>query len=133
MANEQTILVLTRLGQTNYYFGVDPVKGKPTDYFWIDKEITHFLILINQRFKLWILWIYSHFNLIINCYYNYCGLTNSLILEIDIRNYKLYELTNLCVDTFSMCLSQVHNEQGWHGGARILIKAINFPIIRKLI
>ena len=43
-------------------FGVGPVKGSPTNYFRIDKEITHFLI----------------YNL----------------------NYKLYELTNLCVDTF---------------------------------
>ena len=32
--------------------GFDPVKGKPTDYFRINKEITHFLILINQRSKL---------------------------------------------------------------------------------
>ena len=46
----------------NYYFGVGPVKGNPTNYFLSDKEITHFLI-------------------------------NNL-------NYKLYELTNLCVDTF---------------------------------
>ena len=35
-----------------------------------------------------------------------------LIIEINYSTYKLYELTNLCVDTFSMCLSQVHNEQG---------------------
>ena len=65
--------------------------------------------------------------------YNYYGLTNSLILEINYFTYKLYELTNHCVDAFSMCLSQVHNEQGWHGGARIPTKAINFTIIRKLI
>lgn len=55
---------------------------------------------------------------------------NSLILEINYFTYKLYELTNLCVDVLA-CLSQVHNEQGWHRGARIFMKAINFTIIRK--
>ena len=49
-----------------------------------------------------------------------------LIREINYSTYKLYELTNLCVDTFSMCLSQVHNEQGWHGGARNTYEGYKF-------
>ena len=66
------------------------------------------------------------------CIYNYYVLTNSFILETNYFTYKLYELTNLCVDVLA-CLSQVHNEQGWHGEVRIFMKAINFTIIRKLI